>query len=271
VSAGPELFGIVNITEDSFSDGGRYLAPAAALAQARMLATDGADILDLGAAASNPDAVPVPPEMEIARLAPVVDTLKREGRRVSVDSCATETQRWALTQDVDYLNDIGGFSAPEFYPELAAASATLIVMHAIRQGRVTTENAAPETVFDTLLRFFEIRLQALTEAGIGRNRLILDPGMGFFLGYNPEASLNVLRRLGELKAAFDLPVLVSVSRKSFLQRITRRAPSEAGAATLAAELFAVRQGADYIRTHDPGALRDALSIWRSLDELSDPA
>jgi dihydropteroate synthase type 2 len=268
VSAGPELFGIVNITEDSFSDGGRYLAPAAALAQARTLVADGADVLDLGAASSHPDAAPVLPEMEIARLAPVVAVLKREGRRISIDSCATETQRWALAQDVDYLNDIGGFSVTEFYPELAAASAGLVVMHAIRQGQAVKENVAPEVVFDGMLHFFEARLRALAAAGIGRDRFILDPGMGFFLGSNPEASLVVLRRLGEIKAAFGLPVLVSVSRKSFLCRLTGRTPQEAGAATLAAELFAVRQGADYIRTHDPGALGDALSIWRSLDGVT---
>jgi dihydropteroate synthase type 2 len=267
VSAGPGLFGIVNITEDSFSDGGRYLAPAVALAHAGRLAAYGADVLDIGAAASNPDASPVSPETEIARLTPVVAVLKQDGYRISVDSCATETQRWALAQGVDYLNDIGGFSAPEFYPELAAASATLIVMHAVGQGGAATELITPEAIFERILRFFDKRLDALIGAGIRRDRLILDPGMGFFLGSNPDVSLMVLRRLGELKAAFNLPLLVSVSRKSFLRRITGRSPSEAGAATLAAELFAVRWGADYIRTHDPGALKDALSVLSALDGM----
>src|SRR5436305_1172203 len=104
-----KIFGIVNVTEDSFSDGGRYLAADAAIAHARKLASDGADVIDLGAASSNPDAQPVASEVEIARLAPVVDALKRDGLAVSIDTFAPEVQGWALTQQVDYVNDVQGF------------------------------------------------------------------------------------------------------------------------------------------------------------------
>jgi dihydropteroate synthase type 2 len=266
VSAAVGLLGIVNITEDSFSDGGRYLAPEAAIEHARALAADGADILDLGAASSNPDARPVPSDTEIARLAPVVAALKQDGRRVSVDSYSPEVQRWALAQGVDYLNDIQGFSSPEIYPELAESSVRLIVMHSVqREGRASRISVPPEDIFEFILRFFEERLRALASGGIAEDRLILDPGMGFFLGSNPDASIAVLRRLNGLKAAFGLPVLVSVSRKSFLRAITGRAPADSGPASLAAELFAVRQGADYIRTHEPGALKDALAVSGLLD------
>ena len=254
------ILGIVNLTEDSFSDGGRYLATEAALAHARKLAKDGASILDLGAAASNPDAKPVAPAEEVARLAPVVAALKAEGLAVSIDSFAPEVQHWALAQRVDYLNDIQGFPDPGLYPALAGASARLIVMHSV-QGRATHADVAPEEIFDRILRFFEHRVAALEHAGVARDRLVLDPGMGFFLGGRPEASFTVLRRLPELKRAFGLPVLVSVSRKSFLRKSTGRDVAEAGAATLAAELFAAFQGADYIRTHDPAALADGLAIW----------
>ena len=125
----PSILGILNITEDSFSDGGRYLAIEAALVHARKLAKDGASVLDLGAAASNPDAKPVAPAEEIARLAPVVAVLKKEGLAVSIDSFAPEVQRWALEERVDYLNDIHGFPDHALYPALAGASPKLIVMH----------------------------------------------------------------------------------------------------------------------------------------------
>jgi dihydropteroate synthase type 2 len=260
-----KILGIVNITEDSFSDGGKFLSPAAALAHARALAND-ADILDLGAASSNPDAKPVAPDIEIARLTPVVAALKREGHGVSIDSFATEVQRWAIAQGVDYLNDIRGFPHPEIYAELARATAKLIVMHSVQQDvRASHVEIAPEQILDRVLKFFEVRIAALTAAGIARERIILDPGMGFFLGANPQASLAILKQLPALKSEFDLPILVSVSRKSFLRKITGREPQEAGPASLAAELFSVRQGADYIRTHDPAALKDALAVHKALD------
>src|SRR5690242_12442949 len=114
-----KIFGIVNVTEDSFSDGGRYLNPGAAVAHARKLASDGAEVIDLGAASSNPDAKPVSPEIEIARLSPVVEALKVDGIAISVDTFAPEVQRWALGKDVEYINDIQGFSDPQMYHALA--------------------------------------------------------------------------------------------------------------------------------------------------------
>jgi dihydropteroate synthase type 2 len=267
-----KTLGIVNITEDSFSDGGRYLSPDAALAHARRLAQDGADILDLGAASSNPDAKAVAPDVEIARLASVIEALKKDGRAVSVDSFAPAVQRWALEQDVDYLNDIQGFPDAALYPALARANAKLIVMHSVQaSGRASRTEVAPGEIFDRAQRFFAARITALTQAGIGRERLILDPGMGFFLGSNPQASLTMLRRLPDLKDLFGLPLLVSVSRKSFLRAITGRAPGQAGAASLAAEIFALCQGVDYIRTHDPAALKDAMAVTKALDGPSPAA
>lgn len=254
------ILGIVNITRDSFSDGGRYLDPAAALAHARKLMRDGAHGLDLGSAASNPKAEPVSPEEEIERLALVVAALKREGVPLSIDTFAPAVQRWALAQDVAYLNDIHGFPDSGLYPALADSSAKLIIMHAVQeQGRATTIDVPTETIFQRVLDFFEQRIAALSHAGVDRSRLILDPGMGMFLGRRAEASYEVLRRIPDLRQAFGLPVLISVSRKSFLRR--DRSVTEAGPATLAAELFAVFRGADYIRTHDPAALADGLAVW----------
>lgn len=223
------IFGIVNITSDSFSDGGRYLAPDAAIAQARKLMAEGADVIDLGPASSNPDAAPVSSDTEIARIAPVLDALKADGIPVSLDSYQPATQAYALSRGVAYLNDIRGF------PDAA---------------------------------FFDARIAALTGAGIKRNRLVLDPGMGFFLGAAPETSLSVLARFDELRLRFDLPVLLSVSRKSFLRALTGRGPGDVGAATLAAELAAAAGGADFIRTHEPRPLRDGLAVLAALKETA---
>ncbi len=260
-----QIFGILNITSDSFSDGGRYLDPAAALAHGRKLMADGAHVLDIGPASSHPDSAPVSAAEEIKRLQAVVPVLQSEGAVVSVDTFQTETQRWALTQDVAYLNDIEGFADESFYPELADASAKLVVMHSI-QGRGPATRAAPPpgSMVDHVSCFFDERFGALQAAGVARGRLILDPGMGFFLGNQPDPSLEVIRGLDILKERFGVPVLVSVSRKSFLRKLAGAEVGNAAAATLAAELFAASAGADMIRTHEPRQLADSLTIWGHL-------
>jgi dihydropteroate synthase type 2 len=262
----PVLVGIVNITEDSFSDGGRYLDPGAAIEKAEALVAGGADIVELGAAASNVEARPVPAEEEIRRLDPVVAGLAARSVPIVIDSFTPATQRFALGRGVAYLNDIQGFPDADLYAELAAARCRLIVMHAVQgRGRAQRLELSADAVWQHVLEFFAERVAALERGGIARERLILDPGMGFFLSARPEASLRVLAGIAELKRRFALPVLVSVSRKSFLRALTgRAAASDSGAATLAAELWAAAAGADYIRTHDPAALRDGLIIARAL-------
>lgn len=266
-----KLFGILNITEDSFSDGNRYLDPGAAIAHGRALDLY-ADAIDLGAASSNPKSRQVPPEVEIARLAPVVAALKADGLKLSIDSFAPQVQRWAMAEDADYINDIQGFPFPELHPELAASRATLIVMHSIQGlGPATTERVEPGELYGRIARFFEQRVGALVKAGVARERIVLDPGMGLFLGSHRDASFTILRRIADLKRDFGLPVLVSVSRKSFLRRLVGREVAEIAPATLAAELYAVRQGADCIRTHDPKALKDLLLVLETLETGGNPA
>ncbi len=264
-----KILGILNITDDSFSDGGKYLAPEAALAHGLKLLEEGADILDIGAASSNPDARRISPETEIARLQSVLPALRQKGAVISIDSFSLPVQRWALGQGVDYVNDIHGFAEPALYPELAEAKAKLVVMHAIQdEGAATRADVPPGEIFARPVSFFEKRLTALTRAGIASDRLILDPGMGFFVGSDPENSLTLLRRLPDLKTHFGLPLLVSVSRKSFLRKITGQSdPAGAAvlAAGLAAELYAYLQGADYLRTHAPGALKAALMTHAALN------
>lgn len=262
----PSIVGVVNLTPDSFSDGGRYLEPAAALAHARQLLDDGADLVELGPASSHPDADGVAPAEEIRRLEAVLGPLLASGAAVGVDTFQPETQRWALARGVGWLNDIQGFPEPELYPDLARAQARLVVMHSVqRRGRASRMRTAPAAVLAGVEAFLRERVAALAAAGVARGRLILDPGMGFFLGSDPEPSVLALRRLRKLRAELGLPILVSVSRKSFLGALTGRPVGERGAATLAAELFAARQGADYVRTHDVRALRDALVVTGALE------
>jgi dihydropteroate synthase type 2 len=257
---GVGIVGVVNITEDSFSDGGLYLKPEAAIANARHLYASGADIIELGPASSHPDAKPVTAAEEQRRLAPVLDHLATAGVPVSVDSFLVETQRFALTWGVAWLNDIHGFPHPELHDELASASCRLVVVHSVQeQGKATRLQTDPATIWDRIDAFFATRLAVLERAGIARERMLLDPGLGFFLGANSEPSLAVLSNIGRLRARFGLPVLVSPSRKSFLRTLTGRTVAEIGPATLAVEIYAALNGVDYIRTHDVQALGDSSS------------
>jgi dihydropteroate synthase type 2 len=266
-----KILGILNITEDSFSDGGKFLEPEAALAHAAALLEEGADILDIGAAPSNPDAKPVAAETEIARLQSVIPTLKEKGASLSIDTFSPAVQRWALAREPDYLNDIHGFPDAALYPELAASKARLIVMHMVQAQGVAVRTDIPSSeIFGLVTDFFDRRVEALTKAGIAKDRLILDPGMGQFVGKDPENSLILLRRLPELKARYGLPLLVSVSRKGFLRRLVNRKADESGPASLAAELFAEANGADYIRTHAPAALRDGLKVLKTIGQNRNP-
>jgi len=264
----PRILGVLNVTADSFSDGGKYLDPAAAVARALALLEAGADAVDIGAVASNPDSIPVSVEEEIRRLDPVITALHARGAAVSVDSFRPETQLHALGRGVAFLNDIHGFPHPEAHGDIARSDCRLILMHSIHgAAHVSREDIPVADIVETVIAFFARRLAVLEAAGIDRARVILDPGMGYFLGANPAASFAALAGIGRLKAALGLPVLIGVSRKSFLRAVTGRTSiAESGAATLAAELYAALAGADYIRTHDVAALRDGLLVLQAARE-----
>lgn len=257
----PKIFGIVNITRDSFSDGGQFLDQHRSITHAKALLEAGADVLDIGAAASNPGAEHVPSDIEIARLRPILEAgLPLE--KISIDSFSTETQAWALGQGVGWINDIQGFPDTSLYPALAASQAQLVVMHnVVRRGIAQIRDTKPGEIMSLLFDFFDQRVAALEAAGVRRSRLVLDPGMGHFLGKDPEVSLTVLRNLGTLSSRYGLPLLVSVSRKSFIRNLASVDVAGSGAATLAAELFAASRGAGCLRTHDVRALRQALDVW----------
>ena len=265
----PKILGILNITEDSFSDGGLYLKPEKALSHARRLLREGADIIDLGAASSHPDARAVSHEEEKKRLQPLLQALLADDVPVSVDSFLPKTQRTAMEAGVHYLNDVQGFPDAALYGALAKSACKLIVMHSIQSHGKATYAASPKgEMEEKVYRFFDARLEALQKGGVSEERIILDPGMGFFLGNKPEKSFKMLASLAAMKARFSLPLLVSVSRKSFLQKAAKVPPQKTAAASLAAEIYAALQGVDFIRTHEPLPLSQALKILSHIPQNS---
>src|SRR5699024_2122968 len=191
------VFGILNLTEDSFFDESRRLDPAGAVTAAIEMLRVGSDVVDVGPAASHPDARPVSPADEVGRIAPLLDALSDQMHRVSIDSFQPESQRYALKRGVGYLNDIQGFPDPALYPDIAEADCRLVVMHSAQRDGIATRTGhlRPEDALDEIVRFFEARVSALRRSGVAADRLILDPGMGFFLSPAPETSLHVLSNL----------------------------------------------------------------------------
>jgi len=264
-----QIVGILNVTRDSFSDGGRYLDPDAAVAHAWQMAADGADLIDVGAESTHPDAESVSADEEIARLTPVVTRLTAGGVRVSVDTYKPAVMRHVLGLGIKFINDVTALRDPEAVAAVRDADARIILMHSVARGP-HAERAGVEVagLVERIVAFFERRVREVEAAGIARSRLVLDPGMGLFLGNNPAASLAVLRDLPRL-TQLGLPVMVSTSRKSFIGALlgepgSPRPVNGRAAGTLATELWAAQHRVAYIRTHDVRALRDALTIWRPL-------
>jgi dihydropteroate synthase type 2 len=264
----PQLVGIVNLTTDSFSDGGRFLEPAAAIAQGERLLADGAAWLDLGAESSNPEGQAVSAELELERLLPVLDHFVRLGARVSVDTHKVPVMRAVLERGAGMINDITALADPEAARLLAGSTVPVVLMFARNRGARAERVEQPhDRLVEELTAFFTARIEALAAVGVARERLILDPGMGFFLGSTPGPSLFVLKHLGAL-ATLGRPLYVSTSRKSFIGHLVGRPPGERLPGTLATELWALAHGAAYVRTHDVRALRDAWTMWRAIAAVS---
>ncbi len=261
----PLLLGVVNVTRDSFSDGGQFLAPADALRRSLALIADGAARIDLGAQSTHPEALRVGPDEEWRRLEPVLAELVRSSVEVSVDTFEPSVMERALACGAVCINDVTALRDERALRVAAASRCELILMHST-SGEARAERHAPRESdwVARIARFFEQRLEALERAGVRRERVIVDPGLGLFLSSDATASFEVLRRIGELRARLGAPVCVAPSRKSFLGAALGRAPRERGAATLAAELWCAAQGVEWIRTHDVRAAADALITWRAL-------
>jgi len=264
-----ELFGIVNVTRDSFSDGGRYLDPKAAVEHALRLSADGAAVLDVGAVSTHPDSEDVTEAMELARMEPVVGELADRGLRVSVDTWRPAVMRRALELGAEFINDVTALGEPGAVEAVRASSCRLVLMHSTSPDRRARRwRRGAEGAVDSILAFFEDRLAALAAEGVAPERTVLDPGMGFFLSSEPGPSLAVLRELPRLRS-LGRPLLVSTSRKSFVGSVLNRPVGERGAGTLATEIHAWQCGVEYVRTHDVRALADAMAMLQAIERGGD--
>jgi dihydropteroate synthase len=250
----PLVMGVLNVTPDSFSDGGRFLDPAAAIAQAERLAAEGADILDIGAESSRPygNAVTVPLDEERARLAPILPVVVGLGIPVSIDSMKAAVAAWALETGAAIVNDVWGLQRdPDMARVVAEHDAPVIVMH-------NRDAADPRIdIVADVTAFFERSLAIAARAGIARERIVLDPGIGF--GKTPEQSLTCIARLDAWRG-FGLPLLVGASRKRFIHSVVPSEPAERLGGSLAAHLLAVENGAAIIRVHDVAPTVQALAV-----------
>jgi dihydropteroate synthase len=254
--------GIVNLTDDSFSDGGRFLAPAAAIAQARRLRDEGADILDLGAESTRPGAAPVDARTEIARLLPVLEALEGIDCPMSVDTMKPEVMQAALASGASMINDVQALRLPGALEVLAASDAAVCLMH--MQGEPRTMQAAPRyrDIAGEVAAFLLERAQACEAAGIAHDRIVLDPGYGF--GKTVDHNLELLARQGEL-SRLGYPLLAGLSRKSTIGQVTGRDVGDRLAGSLAAALIALQGGARILRVHDVAATRDVIAMLAAVD------
>ena len=253
--------GVVNVTPDSFSDGGRYATAESAVAHAHALIAEGADILDIGGESTRPGAAVVTLDEERARVLPVIEALAGCGVPVSVDTRKPELMREAIAAGASLVNDISAGEGEGVLEAVAATGAAICLMH--KQGEPQTMQQAPRyaDVVAEVRDYLARRADAAVQAGIARERIAIDPGFGF--GKTYDHNLALLHALGDI-AALGFPVLAGLSRKAMLGKITGRDAGQRVHASVAAALFAAERGARIVRVHDVTATRDALSVWWTL-------
>ena len=255
----PLVMGIVNVTPDSFSDGGRFFDPEVAVEHALRLVAEGADILDIGGESTRPGADAVPIDEELRRVLPVIERLvKLTDRPISLDTSKAEVACAGLAAGATILNDVAGLRDPAMVEVAARSGAGVVVMHMRGDPRSMQLNPTYGDVVGEVSDYFTERIQTLTDAGIARSAIVLDPGIGF--GKTLEHTRLQLRELQKLQA-FGLPVCLGVSRKGFLGQVTGKPRPERLAGSLAVACFALAQGAAQIlRVHDVAAHADAIKL-----------
>jgi dihydropteroate synthase len=260
--ARPLIMGILNLTPDSFSDGGRYASSPAAIDQAKRLADAGADIVDLGGESTRPGAVPVELDEELRRVIPVLEGLSRLSVPVSIDTTKPEVMRRAIIAGASMVNDVNALEEPGAIDAIASSQVCVCLMH--KKGTPQNMQIAPEydNVVAEVQSYLKERLCVVETAGVPKDRIVIDPGFGF--GKNTEHNLLLLKHLKELKG-LGVAVLVGLSRKSVLGKITQQAVGDRLYSSIAAALIAVMNGANIVRVHDVSATRDALEVFNSVE------
>ena len=260
----PRVMGVLNVTPDSFSDGGRFVHIDDALRQAGDMVAEGAAIIDIGGESTRPGAAAVPLEQELARVLPVIERLAAAfDVPISIDTSKPEVMRAAVNAGAGMINDVTALSAPGAIAAAAESAVPVCLMH--MQGEPRTMQQAPQydDVVADIMRYLSDRVAACEAGGIARNRLLVDPGFGF--GKTKAHNLAVLNGLATFQR-LGLPLLVGLSRKSMLGAVTGRTVEERLAASVAAALMAVERGARIVRVHDVAATVDALALWQAVTD-----
>lgn len=254
-----QLMGILNATPDSFYDQGRFFSQESAIAQGEKIFQEGADILDIGGESTRPGAGPVSIEEEIRRVIPLIQELKKRlPIPLSIDTIKPQVAALAMEAGASWINDVSGFREPQMREVAASCQAMLCVMH--MQGTPETMQQNPHyqgSIIEHLKRWFSDILERLLLAGVKEKNIVLDPGIGF--GKTVAHNLEILHNLPELKR-LGFPVLIGVSRKSFMSKILNKPPTELLPATLAINTVAILSHVDFIRVHDVQAHRDVINV-----------
>jgi len=257
----PLVMGIVNVTPDSFSDGGQHFQRDAALAHAHQLIAEGADIIDIGGESTRPGAQPIGVQEELDRVLPIIEGLRGAPVPISIDTCKPQVMQAAIAADVQMVNDINALQDAAAMNAVATGNVAVCLMH--KQGNPQTMQTQPQyqNVVAEVGEFLRERIAAAEAAGIRREHIVIDPGFGF--GKTLAHNLDLLRRLDKLRE-LGVPVLAGLSRKSMLGALTGREAGDRVAASVAAALIAVQNGASIVRVHDVRETVDALKIWNAV-------
>ena len=255
------VMGILNVTPDSFSDGGRFQSLEFAISRAEEMVADGADMIDIGGESSRPGSPAVPLDEELRRVMPALYALRGLGKPLSIDTYKPEVMREAIIAGADMINDINGFRAPGAIEAVAASDCGLCVMHMQNTPQTMQQRPDYADVVEEVIAFLRERIDAMTGAGIARKRICVDPGFGF--GKTVEHNFALLRATGRIEQELGLPVLAGLSRKSMIGAITGRPVEQRLAGSLAGALAAVAHGAKIVRVHDVAETVDALKVWQA--------
>ncbi|MDO8652288.1 MAG: dihydropteroate synthase [Undibacterium sp.] len=258
----PLVMGILNVTPDSFSDGGQFQTLDSAISHAEQMIRDGVDIIDIGGESSRPGAITVPLEEELRRIVPLIYALRDCGKPLSIDTYKPEVMRESILAGADMINDIQGFRTVEARNVVAESDVGLCIMH--MQNKPSDMQLKPqyENVNVEILNFVRQRLSELELAGVARERICVDPGFGF--GKTLKHNISLMRNIRQYQNETGVPLLVGVSRKSMIGEITGRPVEQRMAGSLAAALVALSQGAKILRVHDVAETVDGIKVWQAL-------
>lgn len=261
----PLVMGILNVTPDSFSDGGQFQSLDHAITHAEQMIEDGVDIIDIGGESSRPGATPLPLDEELKRVIPLIYALRDCGKPISIDTYKPEVMREAIIAGADMINDIRGFDSVEARAVVADSDVGLCVMHMQKSPEVMQEQPNYQNVTAEVIAFLRERCDQLMAADVEKNRICIDPGFGF--GKTLEHNIELLQNIGLMQEELGLPVLAGISRKTMIGAITGKPVERRMAGSLAAGLAAMAQGARILRVHDVAETVDAIQVWQAVNTV----